>query len=83
MEPIIKVQLACTINLGNFENVKIDVGFEDTIRKGETPDTAFDRIHKFAEDKLNEKIGEVRGQGNTKGNTKKNIKNTTRKIVRK
>lgn len=70
----IRVELTATINLGDYNNIKIDVGFEDSVGKGELYDQAFDRIYEFVEGKLQEKVDEA--QGTTKKSTpkKKTIK---------
>ena len=55
----VKVDLSFTRNLGNYESIKIGVGIEDDVRKGETVDTATERVYAFVEKKLVEKTQEV------------------------
>lgn len=55
----VTVDLSYTRNLGNYESVKINIGVQDSVRQGETVDTATERVYKFVEDKLIEKTNEV------------------------
>jgi hypothetical protein len=55
----VRVDLSFTRNLGNFESIKIGIGVDDFVRKGETVDAAADRVYKFVEDKLIQKTQEV------------------------
>lgn len=41
-----------TINLGNYESVKVDVGYGTDVAKTETVDAAFDRADRVASEKL-------------------------------
>ena len=59
MTTVVKIDLSCTRNLGNFESIKIGVGVEDSVRDGETVNDATERVYKFVEDKLIEKTREV------------------------
>lgn len=77
---IIKVALSATINQGDYNSIKIDVGFEDSIRDGETPQRTFDRVYGFVENKLQEKINE---QHNPKSKTPVNLNAPVRKIKKK
>lgn len=56
---VVKASLGVTINIGNFSNVRIDVGIEDYAREGENVDQAFERVYAFVEKKLEQKITEV------------------------
>ena len=53
------VTLGYTLNLGNFQSLRLDLGIVDGKREGETTDQAFERVYKFVEDKLTEKIKEA------------------------
>jgi hypothetical protein len=55
----VSVTLGYTLNLGNFQSLRLDLGIVDSRRNGETPDQAFDRVYKFVEDKLTTKIKEA------------------------
>ena len=55
----VNVTLGYTLNLGNFQSLRLDLGIVDNKREGETTDQAFERVYKFVEDKLTEKIKEA------------------------
>lgn len=55
----VSVTLGYTLNLGNFQSLRIDLGVVDSKRNNEDNDQAFDRVYKFVEDKLTEKIKEA------------------------
>jgi len=55
----VNVTLGYTLNLGNFQSLRLDLGVSDNARSGETVDQAFNRVYKFVEDKLTEKIKEA------------------------
>lgn len=54
----INVMLGYTLNMGNFQSLRIDVGIEDSKRDGENTNEAFERVYGFVEQKLREKIKE-------------------------
>ena len=56
----VSVTLGYTLNLGNFQSLRLDLGVVDSRRNGETPDQAFERVYKFVEDKLAAKIAEAK-----------------------
>ena len=58
-ETKVNVTLGYTLNLGNFQSLRLDLGVIDSKREGETTEQAFDRVYKFVEDKLTEKIKEA------------------------
>ena len=60
----ISVTLGYTLNLGNFQSLRLDLGVVDSRRNGESPDQAFERVYKFVEDKLTEKINEAKSEIN-------------------
>ena len=55
----VNVTLGYTLNLGNFQSLRLDLGVVDNARNGETVDQAFERVYKFVEDKLTAKIKEA------------------------
>ena len=55
----VSVTLGYTLNLGNFQSLRLDLGIVDSKREGENVDEAFSRVYKFVEDKLTEKIKEA------------------------
>ena len=58
----INVTLGYTLNLGNFQSLRLDLGIVDSKREGENVDEAFERIYKFVEDKLTDKIQEAKSE---------------------
>jgi hypothetical protein len=56
----VSVTLGYTLNLGNFQSLRLDLGVVDNRREGENTNDAFDRVYKFVEDKLTEKIAEAK-----------------------
>lgn len=55
----VSVTLGYTLNLGNFQSLRLDLGVTDFRKNGETVDQAFERVYKFVEDKLTDKIKEA------------------------
>jgi hypothetical protein len=55
----VNVALGYTINLGNFQSLRIDIGIEDSERDGENINDAFARVYSFVEEKLTEKVKEA------------------------
>jgi len=60
----VSVTLGYTLNLGNFQSLRLDLGIIDSKREGESTDQAFERVYKFVEDKLTEKITEAKSEIN-------------------
>jgi hypothetical protein len=58
----VKVSLGYTLNLGNFQSLRIDIGIDEDRREGETAAEAFDRVYSFVEQKLIEKINEAKSE---------------------
>jgi hypothetical protein len=56
----VKVALGYTLNLGNFQSLRIDLGIDEDRREGESVSEAFDRVYSFVEQKLIEKINEAK-----------------------
>lgn len=61
-ETKVNVTLGYTLNLGNFQSLRLDLGVVDSRRDGETINDAFERVYKFVEDKLAEKITEAKSE---------------------
>jgi hypothetical protein len=61
-ETRINVTLGYTLNLGNFQSLRLDLGVVDSKRDGENTEQAFERVYKFVEDKLTEKINEAKSE---------------------
>lgn len=60
----VSVTLGYTLNLGNFQSLRLDLGVTDGKREGENTNDAFERVYKFVEDKLTEKINEAKAELN-------------------
>lgn len=58
-ETKVSVGLGYTLNLGNFQSLRIDLQVQDNKRDGENTSEAFERVYKFVEDKLAEKVKEA------------------------
>ena len=58
----VNVTLGYTLNLGNFQSLRIDLGVVDSRREGETIDDAFTRVYGFVENKLITKINEAKSE---------------------
>jgi hypothetical protein len=63
-ETKVSVTLGYTLNLGNFQSLRLDLGVVDSKRNGENTNDAFERVYKFVEDKLTEKINEAKSEIN-------------------
>lgn len=61
-ETKVNVTLGYTLNLGNFQSLRLDLGIIDSRRDGENINDAFERVYKFVEDKLAEKVKEANTQ---------------------
>lgn len=55
----ISVTLGYTLNLGNFQSLRIDIGVTDSRREGETINEATERVYEFVEAKVAEKVAEA------------------------
>jgi hypothetical protein len=58
----VNVTLGYTLNLGNFQSLRLDLGIVDSRRDGETVNEAFERVYSFVEQKLTEKINESKSE---------------------
>ena len=63
-ETKVSVTLGYTLNLGNFQSLRLDLGVVDSRKNGENINQAFERVYKFVEDKLTEKINEAKSEIN-------------------
>lgn len=61
-ETKVNVTLGYTLNLGNFQSLRIDLGIVDSRRDGETVNEAFERVYSFVEQKLTEKVNESKSE---------------------
>ena len=58
----VNLTLGYTLNLGNFQSLRIDLGVIDSRRDGETIEDAFNRVYGFVEGKLITKINEAKDE---------------------
>lgn len=58
----VSATLGYTLNLGNFESLRVDLGITDYIRQGENIKQAQDRVYKTVETQLIEKVNEAKAQ---------------------
>jgi len=61
-ETKVRVALGYTLNLGNFQSLRIDVEVQDNKRDGENTNDAFERVYAFVESKLQEKTAEAKSE---------------------
>lgn len=60
----VSVTLGYTLNLGNFQSMRVDLGCTDFVRDGENHDEAMNRVYDFVESKVVEKIQEAKKELN-------------------
>jgi len=58
----VTVGLGYTLNLGNFQSLRIDLSVTDNKRNGENTNEAFERVYSFVENKLAEKVAEAQAE---------------------
>lgn len=58
----VSVTLGYTLNLGNFQSLRLDLGVVDARRDGESVNEAMERVYTFVESKLAEKINEAKSE---------------------
>jgi hypothetical protein len=58
-ETKVRVALGYTLNLGNFQSLRIDLEVTDNKREGENTEQAFARVYEFVENKLSDKVKEA------------------------
>lgn len=61
-ETKVSVTLGYTLNLGNFQSLRLDLGVVDNKRDGETTNDAMERVYAFVEAKLAEKINDAKAE---------------------
>ena len=59
-ETKVNVTLGYTLNLGNFQSLRVDLGVVDHVRDGETTNDAMDRVYDFVEAKVIQKVQEAK-----------------------
>lgn len=58
----ISVTLGYTLNLGNFQSLRVDIGVVDSVRNEEDIDQATNRVYDFVESKVVEKVNEAKAE---------------------
>ena len=61
-ETKVSVTLGYTLNLGNFQSLRVDIGVVDHVREGENTNEAMDRVYDFVEAKVVEKVQEAKSE---------------------
>jgi hypothetical protein len=56
----VSATLGYTLNLGNFQSLRVDLGLVDFVREDESLDNAMQRVYEFVESKVSEKIEEAK-----------------------
>jgi hypothetical protein len=54
------VALGYTVNMGNYESLRVDISVEDSARAGETVAALTDRVYAFVERQLITKVTAIR-----------------------
>ncbi len=60
----VSVALGYTLNIGNFQSLRVDLGCTDFVRDTETVDSAMNRVYDFVEAKVIEKIESAKREMN-------------------
>jgi len=61
MEPTrVTWTLGYTLNMGNFQSLRLDCQVGDSVREGESTKEASDRVYNFVEDQLVTKLNEAK-----------------------
>jgi len=55
----VTVNLGYTMNIGNYQSFRIDLGCTDFVKDGESYDDAMNRVYSFIESKVVEKLQEA------------------------
>ncbi len=56
----VKVSMGYTMNVGNFESLRIDVGLEIDGKSGETPEQTYNRASTWVETKLSDSVQQAK-----------------------
>lgn len=60
----VSVNLGYTLNIGNFQSLRVDLGCTDFVRENENVDSAMNRVYEFVESKVIEKIESAKREMN-------------------
>jgi len=58
----VSVTLGYTLNLGNFQSLRVDLGVVDHVRENENTEEAMNRVYDFVETKVIEKVNEAKAE---------------------
>ena len=58
----VSVTLGYTLNLGNFQSLRVDLGVVDNVRNDENTEQAMNRVYDFVETKVIEKVNEAKAE---------------------
>lgn len=61
-ETKVSVTLGYTLNLGNFQSLRVDIGVTDNVRNNENTNDAMNRVYDFVEAKVVEKVQEAKAE---------------------
>ena len=56
----VSATLGYTLNLGNFQSLRVDLGVVDQVRQGETTSDAMDRVYTFVENQVIQKVKDAK-----------------------
>jgi hypothetical protein len=56
----VSATLGYTLNLGNFQSLRVDLGVVDQVRQGETTNDAMDRVYTFVENQVIQKVKDAK-----------------------
>ena len=56
----VSATLGYTLNLGNFQSLRVDLGIVDHVRDNESTEDAMNRVYNFVETKVVEKVNEAK-----------------------
>jgi hypothetical protein len=56
----VSATLGYTLNLGNFQSLRVDLGVIDQVRQGETTNDAMDRVYTFVENQVIQKVKDAK-----------------------
>jgi hypothetical protein len=56
----VSATLGYTLNLGNFQSLRVDLGVVDNVRQGETTGDAMNRVYAFVENQVIQKVKDAK-----------------------
>jgi hypothetical protein len=56
----VSVNLGYTLNLGNFQSLRVDLGCTDFVRDSESKEDAMNRVYDFVESQVIAKVSEAK-----------------------